>query len=198
MLRPAHVSNHIQRGDRTRCFIVATWEQDLIRQVQEGNLGAFAPLVRKYERPLRHAVYNILGDVDAAEEVTQEAFITTFERIHLFNPDHRYFSWVYRIAVNGALNKAAQRKARRPFCEYDIPCPGPSPHARLETREQSKKIHQAMATLVFKYRVIIILRHFLDFSYEEISFITDQPVSTVRSRLHTARALMKEELGQAS
>lgn len=175
---------------------MATWEQNLIRQVQEGNSRAFAPLVFKYELPIKHSVLNILGDTQAAEDVTQEAFIATFEKIHLYNPDHRFFSWVYRIALNGALNKATKRKCRLHVHEHDLPCPGPSPHAKLETREQSQQIHNAMASLVFKYRVLLILRHYLDFSYSEMALITGQPVSTVRSRLHTARALMKKELNQ--
>lgn len=171
-----------------------TWEQDLIRQVQEGNSGAFAPLMRRYEPPLKHSILQILGDVDAVADVTQEAFIATFEKIHLYNPDHRYFSWVYRIAFNGAMNRINRRKFRQPLMEKEIKCPGPAPDARVEALEQEVLVKQALSALVYKYRVLLVLRHYLELSYSEIAAITELPVTTVRSRLHTARVLMKEEL----
>ena len=64
----------------------------------------------------------------------------------------------------------------------------------VEDHERDAFVRQALAALVFKYRVMLILRHYLDFSYDEIASITALPVTTVRSRLHTARVLLKEEL----
>lgn len=173
---------------------MCTWEHDLISQVQEGNTGAFTPLVQRYEHCIQHSIFQVLGDVDVVADVTQEAFIATFEKIHLYNPEHRFFSWVYRIAYNGALNRINRRKLRQQFFEDDIRCPGPSPDILVEEHERDAFVKQALAALVLKYRVMLILRHYLDFSYDEIANITGLPVTTVRSRLHTARVLLKEEL----
>jgi RNA polymerase sigma-70 factor (ECF subfamily) len=173
---------------------VDTWEWDLIRQVQAGESGAFTPLVRKYELPLRNSMFQILGDADDAADVTQDAFIATFEKVHLYNPEHRFFSWVYRIAFNAALNRINRKKFEKPLLDQDLTSAEPSPYARVETRERDDQIHQAVADLEFKYRVLLVLRHYLDFSYAEIAMITDLPVTTVRSRLHTARVLLKKEL----
>ncbi|MCP4291594.1 MAG: sigma-70 family RNA polymerase sigma factor [bacterium] len=169
-------------------------DKDLIQKVQQGDSGAFATLMQRYESPIKNSMFNILGDADSTADITQEAFITTFEKIHRYNPDYRYFSWVYRIAFNKALNRINHRKHREPYLDENMESLEPGPHAKVETRERDYLIHQAMATLVFKYRILLILRHFLDYSYSEIASVTDLPVSTVRSRLHTARVMMKKEL----
>jgi len=169
-------------------------DKDLIQKVQQGDPGAFAPLMRKYESPIKNSMFHILGDADSTSDITQEAFITTFEKIHQYNPDYRFFSWVYRIAFNKALNRVSHRKHREPCLDENMESSEPGPYAEVEARERDDLIHQAMATLVFKYRILLRLRHFLDFSYSEIASVTDLPVSTVRSRLHTARVLMKKEL----
>ena len=173
---------------------MGTWEQDLIRRVQAGDPEAFSPLVERYAGPLYASVPPMLGDADAAADVIQDAFITTFENIHHYNPDHRFFSWIYRIAQNGALNRINRRRFRRPLPEQEVPSPVPGPDAWVEAREQADHVTRAMALLADKYRVQLVLRHYLDLSYEEIASVTQLPVSTVRSRLHTARMLLKQEL----
>jgi len=173
---------------------VVVLDKDLIQKVQQGDSDAFAPLVRRYESSIKNSMFHILGDADSTADITQEAFITTFEQIHKYNPEYRFFSWVYRIALNKALNRVNHRKHREPYFEENVESSAPGPDAKVEACEREDLVHQAMSTLVYKYRVLLVLRHFLDFSYSEIASVTDQPVSTVRSRLHTARVMMKEEL----
>lgn len=172
----------------------ATLDKDLILKVQQGDPDAFAPLMLKYESSIRNSMFHILGDADSTADITQEAFITTFEKIHQYNSDYRFFSWVYRIAFNKAMNRLSHRKHREPFFEDDRESSEPRPDAKMEASEREHLVHQAMATLNIKYRFILVLRHFFDFSYSEIAQITNLPVSTVRSRLHTARVMMKEKL----
>jgi RNA polymerase sigma-70 factor (ECF subfamily) len=101
---------------------------------------------------------------------------------------------VYRIAYNGAMNRLQRRKFQQPLLEQDITGPGPAPDAWVEDRERSAALNRALALLDHKYRVQLVLRHFLDLSYAEIADITNLPLTTVRSRLHTARVLLREEL----
>nr|MEE4269615.1 sigma-70 family RNA polymerase sigma factor [Candidatus Krumholzibacteria bacterium] len=173
---------------------MTTWDQDLVHQVQEGCPGAFAQLVREYEPSLKRSVFQFLGDADAAADVTQDAFIATYENIHQFNPNHRFFSWLYRIALNRALNQIHRNRFTRPLADQDIRCPDPAPDAQLEAQESAALVRLGLAALAYKYRVLLILRHFLEFSYAEMAMVTGLPVSTVRSRLHTARVLLRHEL----
>jgi len=173
---------------------VTTWEQDLIIKVQLGETGAFAQLVRRYQTPIFHSISRILGDEDAAADVTQQAFVSAYENIQKYNPDHRFFSWLYRIAYNGAMNVIKHRKFSQPLGDMDLPSGGPSPSARVESHETDFFVNRAMGELAYKYRVLLVLRHYLNFSYAEIARITDLPATTVRSRIHTARIHLREEL----
>jgi RNA polymerase sigma-70 factor (ECF subfamily) len=171
-----------------------TWEQDLIGKVQEGDPEAFAHLVKKYQDPIFNSICRILGDADAAADITQQAFVSAYEKIHTYNPEHRFFSWLYRIAYNGAMNRIKRRRYLQPLADIDLQDTGPSPADRLATRELNHLVNAGLATLAYKYRVLLVLRHYLNFSYAEIARITDLPVSSVRSRLYTARGLLRDQL----
>jgi RNA polymerase sigma-70 factor (ECF subfamily) len=183
------------RGERKAgLLVVTTWEQNLIRQVQDGDRGAYAHLVRRYQGPIFHSVCRILADPDAAADVTQQAFVSAFENIHTYKPEYRFFSWLYRIAYNGAMNSIQRRRFRQPLADLDPPDGGPLPDARIESRERCGFVNEAIGTLEYKYRVLLVLRHYLNFSYAEIARIMDLPTTTVRSRMHTARVLLRDKL----
>lgn len=173
-------------------------QEDLIRNVMAGERGAFTRLVQQYEAPIYHSIVKIVRDHDQAEDITQQAFISAYEHLESYDPSHRFFSWLYRIAWNDAINCCHRNKNSEPLEQYELPSSDPSPEDCLLDKERDDKINRAMATLEFKYRVLLVLRHYLDFSYAEIAGIVDLPVSTVRSRIHTARHLLKEELTRHS
>lgn len=171
-------------------------EDDLIKSVIAGEPGAFTRLVRQYETPIYHSIVKIVRDHDQAADITQRAFISAFEHLANYDPNHRFFSWIYRIAWNDAINCCHRKKNSQSLDICEIPSPAPSPEDCLLEKERDDKINQAISTLKDKYRVVLVLRHYLDFSYAEIALIIGLPVSTVRSRIHTARQLLREELTQ--
>lgn len=169
------------------------WEQNAVAAARQGQPGAYASLVERYATPIRHSVQRIVGDDDGARDVTQQAFVSAYEHLADYDPRHRFFSWVYRIALNEALNVNRRDRHRLPLGGLDPPAPGPSPEEALLSREQAEGIHSALGTLPLKYRILVALRYFLDFSYAEIAGILDLPATTVKSRLYTARRLMRSE-----
>jgi RNA polymerase sigma-70 factor (ECF subfamily) len=171
---------------------------DLIRRVVAGDQGAYTHLVQEYERPIFHSIIRIVRDPDLAADITQDAFVSAFTHLETFDSDHRFFSWVYRMAKNGAVNCYYRSKNDKPMDMEDLPSSEPSPEDRLMDKEQHDELSKALGELEFKYRVVLVLRHYLDFSYAEIGKILDLPLSTVRSRLHTARVLMREGLTKRS
>ena len=82
-----------------------------------GDTAAFAALVERYERVLFSVALRMLGDAEDARDATQDAFIKVFQRLGDYNPEHRFFSWIYRILTNECLNAL---RARRPQ-EREIP-----------------------------------------------------------------------------
>ena len=111
-------------------------------------------------------------------------------------PDYRFFSWLYRIACNDALNKLRRRQHQQPWPDEDLPSATPAPDARVKDHEHVALLADGLATLEYKYRVLLVLRHYRDFSYADIARITDQPTSRVRSRMHTARVLLKGQMAE--
>ncbi len=177
---------------------MASSEEDLIHSVMAGDRGAFTRLVKEYEAPIYHSIVKIVRDHDQAADITQQAFISAFEHLATYDPKHRFFSWLYRIAWNDAINCCHQRKNSQPLDQYELPSSDPSPEDCLLDKERDDHINRAISTLAYKYRVVLVLRHYLDFSYAEIGRIIGLPVSTVRSRIHTARLLLRDELTQES
>lgn len=169
-------------------------DHELVQRVIEGERGAFAPLVEKYQGLISHSMFRIVRDHDLAADITQQAFVSAFENLSSYDPAHRFFSWLYRIAWNDAINRYQTCKNIKPLDKYEFPSRDPSPEDCLLAKEQVICLRRAIGDLEYKYRVIVVLRHFLDLSYAEIGEIVDLPVSTVRSRIHTARTLLRDDL----
>jgi RNA polymerase sigma-70 factor, ECF subfamily len=159
-----------------------------------GDPEAFEPLVRKYERVVFSVALRLVGDYEDARDVTQNAFIRAFERLDQFDPGRKFFSWIYRIAVNESLNLRRARKPQTPLQDgfFEV---SSEPLDGLEREELARRVDAALARLSFEYREVIVLRHFAELSYEEIAQATGVPEKTVKSRLFTARQRLAALLG---
>ncbi len=135
----------------------------LVRQCLEGNAKAFEAIVDKYQKMIFNVALRMLGDHDDAEDTTQVAFIKGYENLRTFNPKYKFFSWLYRIAVNEAVNRLNQRK-RNEALSHDFVSGGKTPEERYGDVELSQNIREALMELDPNYRLAIILRHFQDFS----------------------------------
>ena len=162
----------------------------LVQACLRGDRRAFDELVDRYERPLFNASYRITGSVEDAMDATQTAFVNAFEKLHTFDQSHRFFSWIYRIAVNQALNVVGRRK---PSAELDdnTPAAVPNPEAMYRKTEANNALQQAMAELTPEYRTVVFLKHIEGFSYREIGELLDIPEKTIKSRLFSARQRLR-------
>jgi RNA polymerase sigma-70 factor (ECF subfamily) len=155
-----------------------------------GERKAFEVLVDRYEKKLYNAAYRVLNDSEDAIEATQSAFVKAYERLGTFDTSQRFFPWMYRILVNESLNIVNRRKR---FEELDstIPVPGRNPEEKYGDQEIARHLQAAVRELPPDYRVVIALRHYQGFSYEEIGEILGVPEKTVKSRLFTARQRLR-------
>jgi RNA polymerase sigma-70 factor (ECF subfamily) len=172
----------------------AQTDADLVRECLAGNQRSFETLVRKYEKPIFNVALRILRDRDDAMDVTQTVFVKAYEKLGSFDEKREFFSWIYRIAINESIN--ASKKTRRQD-EYESGVTAALPPSQEERRDAeilSEEIEGAIEVLTLDYRMVIVLRHFHDFSYQEIAEILDIPEKTVKSRLFTARQQLKEIL----
>jgi RNA polymerase sigma-70 factor, ECF subfamily len=167
-------------------------DEQAVARCLDGDTAAFAGLVERYERVLFSVALRMLGDTEDARDATQDAFIKVYQRLGDYRPEHRFFSWIYRILTNECLNAL---RARRPQ-EREIPDLAITSGAleALELDERRRAVQAAITALPRDYRDVLILRHFAELSYEEVADTLAIPVKTVKSRLYTARQRLGERL----
>lgn len=165
----------------------------LVEECLKGNRKAFEAVVDKYQKPLFNAAYRILGSASDAEEVTQVAFVKAFEGLGTFRKGNKFFSWLYRIAVNESLNFRQARRQHEQVNEETLARPD-TPETIYRQRELEASIQRALGALSDEYRTVIVLRHFQELSYDEMSDILGIPAKTVKSRLFSARQQLRDLL----
>jgi len=165
----------------------------LLDDCKRGDREALGSLVRRYERPIYNAAYRMLGNPDEAADVTQTVFLKAFENIGRFNPKYKFFSWIYRIAINESINQLNRRNRTESLVD-SVVSPLRGPEELLESGRMSREIQSVLMTIQEDHRSVIVLRHFSECSYRQIGEILQIPEKTVKSRLFTARKQMKKRL----
>ena len=165
----------------------------LVKECLEGNKKSFEEIVEKYYRTIFRLSFRITRDHDNAEEITQSAFIKAYEKLNSFNFKYKFFSWLYRITVNEAINFSKREKKNEEISERYSTSDG-DPEKIYEKTELKKKINEALMELDILYRLPVVLKHLFDYSYKELSYVLDVPEKTVKSRLFTGRQLLKDIL----
>ncbi|MBI4613176.1 MAG: RNA polymerase sigma factor [Planctomycetes bacterium] len=171
-------------------------DRDLVLAVKRGDERALALVLSTYQRPLYGAVYPVLVDHAAAEDVLQEAFVRFWKTIDRFDPELPLFPWLRRIAVNLALNRAGQKKRRHVSIEN---APEPAVQGCQEERvmeqEEVQRAEEALGRLDPDRRAVLTLRAVQGLSYAEIAETLGIALGTVMSRLFRARLELREILG---
>jgi RNA polymerase sigma-70 factor (ECF subfamily) len=168
-------------------------DNKLISRCLNGDRNAYEGLVEKYYKTIFRLAQKILRDFDDAEEITQTVFLKAYENLNSFNPKFKFFSWLYRITVNETLNYSRKKNYTKELNE-DIIDEQDDPEKIYSRNERGEKIQDALMELDMLYRLPVVLKHFLNYSYKELSLLLDIPEKTVKSRLFTGRQLLKDIL----
>jgi len=164
----------------------------LIMRYLDGEGEAAGGLVDRYQKPLFNVALRMLDNAQDAEDVTQTVFFNAFLKLRTYDPRYKFFSWVYRMTVNESLNLLKSRKQTTTL-DDDAAIPAPEEPAGDAT-ELQRRVGNALMRLKPDDRAVVILRHFVFFSYEEIADVLEIPVKTVKSRLFTARERLRDIL----
>jgi len=171
-------------------------DQALLERYRNGDRAAFSELVVRYQRPIYNAAFWLLRRVEDARDVSQIVFLKVAERLEDYDPKYRFFSWIYRIAVNESLN-LMRRSSREDALDDEIELPGPAgsnPEQQVGEAQVSRRIQGALMSMTTNDRMVITLRHFSECSYQEIAQILDLDEKTVKSRLFEARHRLRDLL----
>ena len=179
-------------------------EQDdllLVSASKNGDQEAFAQLVQRYQRRVFNLVYRMLEQYEDATEITQETFLAAWQGLPAFRGDARFPSWLYRIAYNCSLKQIELRKRDRALqvaleAEKNLESANDEQHenAELDARDRQILVQEHLSHLPTKYRIVLILRHLQDMTYEEMAEILTMPIGTIKTHLFRARNLLKERL----
>jgi len=160
----------------------------------QGDRQAFAALVERYDRPVYNAALRMLRSPEDARDVTQTVFLKAFQGLASYDPDFKFYSWIYRIAINETLNWQRVRRRETDPVDDQHPADGPGPEDAVAEDDSRRQLLDAIQKLKPEYRAVITLRYFVDRSYEDIGQILGIEEKTVKSRLFTARQLLKDLL----
>lgn len=165
-----------------------------------GDREAFGCLVERYQDRVFNTLVRVLGNRDDARDVVQDAFVQAFVKLDSFRGDAKFYTWLYRIAMNLALS---HRRRRKPTDSLDAVKENvgqepvsqqPTAAQNLIERERTEQLQCALLKLSDEHRQILVLREMEGCDYETIGEILEMPVGTVRSRLFRARTQLKEQL----
>ena len=164
-----------------------------VKRCLNGEPAAFEVLVGRYQHIMFNVALRMLGDCEDARDAAQNTFVKAYEKLGTYDPERRFFSWMYRILMNECLN-LRRRPATEQLGDTEAGVSDSSDVDAVEAAERKRDVRQAILSLSPAYREVIVLRHFAALSYEQMSEAIGVPTKTIKSRLHTARQQLACEL----
>ena len=165
----------------------------LVERYLGGDGDAFTTLVVRYQRSIYNAAFWILRSHDDAHDISQTVFLKVAERANDYDPKYKFFSWIYRIAVNESLN-LLRRHRHEDELEDDVDVAADDsagPERQASAGQLARQLRAAMLTMATNDRVVLTLRHFSECSYEEMAQMLEIDEKTVKSRLFEARRRLR-------
>ncbi len=176
-------------------------DEELVGGAKKGDMGAFEELVARHRDKIYARAFSMMRNEDEAVDLSQEAWVKSWQRLEQFQGESSFGTWVTRIVINLCLDQLRRRKRHRTESieemdeetggvERQMPVVTVNPTERLERGELRKKIESAMEKLSHEHRTVLVLHEFEELEYKEIAKAMDCSIGTVMSRLFYARRKM--------
>jgi len=184
-------------------------DKELIQRFLEGDEYSFNHLVGKWHRPVLNFLYRYTGNMDDAQELTQETFKTVYEKLATLKNRERFSSWIYTIALNHSRMRLRKRRSRplEPIEDYTYDNNEQmdhyssltaddsfSPEENFSQEEMARLVRRALERLEQKQREVIMLKEYAGLKFAEIAAVLDTPLSTIKSRMYIGMENLKREI----
>lgn len=172
------------------------------RAVDEGDQHAYAELMDRYRDSIYFMLLKMVNNRDDAEDLTIEAFGKAFNRLHQYTPNYAFSTWLFKIASNNCIDFIRKKKNKTlsidsdfsnddgDIMRIDLKSPGRNPEEEAIREQKIKMMREIVTKLKPRYRELIELRYFKEYSYEEIATELDLPLGTVKAQLFRAREFL--------
>lgn len=182
-----------------------TIEARLAKLALNGDRVAFAQLVDLYKDKIYHLGYRMLGNAQEAEDIVQETFLRVYSNLDKYDENHKFSTWIYRIANNLCIDRLRKRRAVYSLDAEAKDHEGASGYTMIKSNdttpeeqylvsEMQQQVRDAIDRLPEKYKSVVILRYLHDMSLQEISDILGMPVTTVKTRVHRGREYLRKRM----
>jgi RNA polymerase sigma-70 factor (ECF subfamily) len=178
---------------------------EILRRCLAGDESAYRELVERYQRQVFSLARRMLGNAEDAEDLTQETFVRMFRALDRYDSSRPFPAWLFTIATRLCIDHLRRRRVRPismvqhdPAADEDytleIEDSSLRPDELAAHAEEEDRVRGLIDALPHHYRIVVLLRHQQDLSYEEIAEALHLPLGTVKARIHRARALLKQHL----
>ena len=169
------------------------------RAIETGDPKAYAELMKLYRDPLYFMIYEKISNQDIAKDLTIESLGKAFKKLHLYKPDFTFSTWLFTVARNHCIDYLRKKKLPTFSIDkmmvnddgkksnFDLESKDPNPEQILMKKQRIKILRRIVDQLKPKYRDLVKLRYFKEYSYEEVAQELDLPLGTVKAQLHRSR-----------
>ncbi|GAB4428816.1 MAG: RNA polymerase sigma factor SigW [Bacteroidia bacterium] len=181
-------------------------DRELVAAAKRGEAPAFEVLLKKYRKSVYYMLLKMVKNPDDAEDLTQEAFAKAFNSIEKFDSKFAFSTWLFRIATNNCIDFIRKKRVQTVSIDapvegddgssmrYDVRDDDLDPNDAMLKSQRRRYLMMAIERLPEKYRTLVELRYFQEYSYEEVAQELDIPLGTVKAQLFRARELLNQEL----
>ena len=170
-------------------------DREAILACQAGDRSAFDRLVERHQREIYRLCFRYVNNHEDASDLAQDSFVKAYKAIGRFRGDSAFSTWLYRIAVNTCLNFRAARRVAQEELSETLADPGTPVVQRMQERERSQQVRDAVSRLPEKQRATLILKIYHDLTHEEVAGILGSSVGTVKANLFHAVGNLRKMLG---
>lgn len=185
----------------------AKYDYELVKRAVDGDQKAFAELMERYRDAIFFMLLKMVNNRDDADDLTIEAFGKAFNRIEQYQPSYAFSTWLFKIASNNCIDFLRKEKKKRMVSldnsisgedgdemTFEVRDVEPDPEETLMKGQKAEKMREVVDKLKPRYRELVILRYFKEYSYEEIADELDLPLGTVKAQLFRAREFLSQLL----
>lgn len=178
----------------------------VVKAVENSDQAAYSTLMKRYREPVYFTILKMVHNRDDAEDLTIEAFGKAFNNLEKYSPDYAFSTWLFKIATNNCIDHIRKKRLETTSLDntltnddgdsvqINIKDSGLDPEQKVLKGQRAEIVRDAVSELKPKYRSLIELRYFKEYSYDEIAAELDLPLGTVKAQLFRAKEMLLQEL----